>query len=71
MQNWKTTVGGALAALGIALRHAPLPALAVWSDLVEVLGVTLMGVSSADAGHVAGIRADVETLKANTTIVKP
>lgn len=66
MNNWRTSTGGLLAAVGIALRHAP-PSAAQWADAVEILGLALLGVTTVDARHVKTLAADVESIKSNTT----
>lgn len=45
-KSWKTTVGGLLAAVGIALRQHPKTA--PYADPVEVVGVILLGLAARD-----------------------
>ena len=46
MKSWKTSLGGILAAVGIALRDNPKTA--SYAPIVEGLGVFLLGMSARD-----------------------
>lgn len=46
MTNWKTTLGGIIAAVGLACKHHPLTA--PWSDFVTAIGVGILGLSARD-----------------------
>lgn len=46
MKSWKTSLGGILAVVGIALRDNPKTA--AYAPLVEGLGVLLVGLSARD-----------------------
>jgi len=46
MKSWKTTLGGILGAVGLAMRHDP--RLAPYSDTVTAIGVLLVGSSARD-----------------------
>ena len=48
--SWKTTVGGLLGALGIALKHAPYPQVAAWSDFAAAMGMVILGMAARDNG---------------------
>lgn len=71
IKSWQTTVGGILAAIGVGLRSAPLSTTWAWlPSTLEAIGVSLLGITAATTSHVAGLRNDVETLKANTTVIQ-
>ena len=44
--SWKTSLGGILAAIGIALRDNPKTA--AYASLVEAIGIVLIGMSARD-----------------------
>lgn len=57
MKSWKTTLGGILAAVGVGLRKTPQTA--SYADLVEGVGVVLLGMSARDNGvssEAAGVK---------------
>lgn len=50
MKSWKTTIGGILGAIGFALKHAPDPRVAAWSDFAAGLGFAILGMAARDNG---------------------
>lgn len=46
MKSWKTTLGGVLAIIGLALRKHPLTL--PYSDMLEAIGIGLLGLSARD-----------------------
>jgi len=49
MKNWKTTVGGALAALGIYFVNSQTGVLNLVGQIMQAVGVFFMGYSAVDA----------------------
>ena len=49
MKNWKTTLGGALAALGVYFTNSQTGMLAVVGQLLQAVGVFFVGFSAQDA----------------------
>lgn len=49
MKNWKTTVGGILAAIGSYLVNTQVGILNVVGQIAQVIGIFLVGVVAADA----------------------
>ncbi len=49
MKNWKTTVGGILAAIGSYLVNSQLGVLNVVGQIMQVIGVFLIGATAQDA----------------------
>ena len=45
-RSWKTSIAGLLTAAGVAMKKHP--ATAPWSEVVEMAGVTLLGLAAAD-----------------------
>jgi hypothetical protein len=46
MKSWKTSLGAILAAIGMGLKHNPQTA--AWSDVVQTIGIVLIGASARD-----------------------
>lgn len=46
MKSWKTTLGGLLGALSIAMKHVD--SLAAYADLVGMLGIVILGANARD-----------------------
>jgi hypothetical protein len=49
MKNWKTTVGGILAAVGSYLVNTQLGVLNVVGQIMQVVGIFLVGAAAQDA----------------------
>jgi uncharacterized membrane protein len=49
MKNWKTTVGGILAAIGSYLVNSQVGVLNVVGQIMQVIGVFLIGATAQDA----------------------
>lgn len=49
MKNWKTTVGGILAAVGSYLVNTQIGVLNVVGQIMQVVGIFLVGVTAQDA----------------------
>lgn len=49
MKNWKTTVGGILAAIGSYLVNSQVGVLNVVGQIMQVVGIFLVGVTAQDA----------------------
>ena len=64
MKSWKTTLGGLLAATGLALKHAPEPAVASWSDFATGLGIAILGMAARDNG----VSSEDAGIKPKTTV---
>jgi mannose/fructose/N-acetylgalactosamine-specific phosphotransferase system component IID len=49
MKNWKTTVGGILAAIGSYLVNSQTGLLNIIGQIAQVIGIFLVGATAADA----------------------
>lgn len=49
MKNWKTTVGGALAALGVYFVNSQTGVLNLVGQILQAVGVFFVGLSAQDA----------------------
>lgn len=49
MKNWKTTVGGILAAIGSYLVNSQTGVLNIIGQIAQVIGIFLVGATAADA----------------------
>jgi hypothetical protein len=50
MKNWKTTLGGLLGAIGTYLNNSQTGALQVVGQVLQALGMFLIGAAAQDAG---------------------
>lgn len=64
MTNWKTTLGGIIAVVGLACKHHPLTA--QWSDFVTAIGVGILGLSARDFNK-SSEQSGAKSIKSNAT----